>query len=69
MAMTRVAAIAFCFLEIAFATTAFAKPHRKVAPVHDVRGTSPPPVDGRRVGFVLRQDRFDRNNPNNLRSD
>jgi len=69
MAMTRVTAIAFCLLEIAFVTTAFAEPHRKVAPVYDVRGIPPPPVDGGRVGFALRQDLFDRNNPNNLRSD
>jgi len=69
MAVTRVAPIALCFLEIAFATTAFAKSHRKVAPVYDLRGISPPSVDGGRVGFVLRQDLFDRNNPNNLRSD
>ncbi len=30
---------------------------------------APKCVIGRRVGFVLRQDLFDRNHPNNLRSD
>jgi hypothetical protein len=55
-------------LEIAFATTAFAEvSHRKVAP--DIRRAQPASADGGRIGFILRQDLFDRNNPNNLRSD
>jgi hypothetical protein len=29
----------------------------------------PPSVDGGRIGWFLPQDLFDRNNPNNLRSD
>jgi hypothetical protein len=54
----------------AFATIAFAdsRPVRP-APVPDMRKI-PPPVDRGGTGFVvLRQDLFDRNNPNNLRSD
>jgi hypothetical protein len=54
---------------LAFPTIAFAKTaHTKVAPIHDVRKI-PPVIDTPRSGFVLRQDLFDRNNPNNLRSD
>ena len=52
------------FLTIAFAQTA----PKKVAPTHDVRKI-PPTIDTPRSGFILRQDLFDRNNPNNLRSD
>ena len=54
---------------VAFATIAFAdsRPVRP-APVPDMQKI-PPPVD-RGTGFVvLRQDLFDRNSPNNLRSD
>ena len=36
-----------------------------VAQTHDVRKIPPSP----RRGFILRQDLFDRNDPNNLRSD
>ncbi len=55
---------------VAFATIAFAdgRPVRP-APVRDAQKI-PPPVDRGRTGFaVFRQDLFDRNNPNNLRSD
>jgi hypothetical protein len=55
---------------VAFATIAFADstPVRP-APVPDTQNI-PPPVDRSRAGFViLRQDLFDRNSPNNLRSD
>ena len=70
MAKTRVSVVVLCFLGIAFATTAFAEvSHSKVAHVHDARRIPPSPVDRGRVGFILRQDLFDRNNPNNLRSD
>ena len=70
MAMTRVAAVVLCFLEVAFATTAFAEvSHSKVARIHDARRIPPSPVDGSRGSFILRQDLFDRNNPSNLRSD
>jgi hypothetical protein len=54
---------------LAFPTIAFAKTaHTKVTPTYDVR-TIPPSIDARTGGFILRQDLFDRNNPNNLRSD
>src|SRR5882757_6727414 len=43
-------------------------PHTKVATPHDVRKI-PPSIDIPKSGFVTRQDLFDRNNPNNLRSD
>ena len=55
---------------LAFPTLAFAQSaHTKVAPTPDSRKIPPavataPPT----VGFILRQDLFDRNNPNNLRS-
>jgi hypothetical protein len=55
---------------MAFATIAFADstPVRP-APVPNMRKI-PPPVDRGGTGFVvLRQDLFDRNNPNNLWSD
>jgi hypothetical protein len=55
---------------VAFATIAFAdsRPVRP-APVPDMQKI-PPPVDRGRTGFVvLRQDLFDRNSQNNLRSD
>jgi hypothetical protein len=54
---------------LAFPTIAFAKTARtKVAPIHDIRKI-PLAIDTSKSGFVLRQDLFDRNNPNNLRSD
>jgi len=40
----------------------------KIAMSHGARKIPPPP-DTTRPGLVLRQDLFDRNNPNNLRSD
>ena len=39
-----------------------------VPPATNVRKISPS-IDARTSGFILRQDLFDRNNPNNLRSD
>jgi hypothetical protein len=61
--------LAVFFLVSALATVALAKtPHTNVAPVRDARSLSPPVDNGRRV-LILRQDLFDRNNPNNLRSD
>ncbi len=56
-----------CYL--AFPTIVFAKSaHTKITPTRDVRRIpSSIEIPGR--GFVLRQDLFDRNNPNNLRSD
>jgi hypothetical protein len=45
------------------------RPGVVVAPTHDVRKI-PPPINAPTSGFIiLRQDLFDRNNPNNLRSD
>jgi len=40
----------------------------KATPADDFRKI-PPSAGDSRIGFVLRQDLFDRNNPNNLRSD
>jgi hypothetical protein len=64
---------------LAAATTVFAKTARtKVAAAHDVGQAAPikaapihvtPIVDSCRGTFVCRQDLFDRNNPNNLKSD
>ena len=55
---------------LALATNAFADSiPAKPAQASEVRQV-PPPVDrGRTRFFILRQDLFDRNNPNNLRSD
>ena len=54
---------------LGFTTIAFAKtPHAKTAPIRDVRKI-PPTIGAARIGFVLRQDLFDRNDPNNMRSD
>ncbi len=54
---------------LAFPTIGFAKtPHTKGASSHDVRKI-PSTIDSPKSGFILRQDLFDRNNPNNLRSD
>ena len=44
------------------------RPGFVVAPTHDVRKIAPS-IDAPTSGFILRQDLFDRNNPNNLRSD
>src|SRR5258706_196908 len=44
------------------------RPGVVVAPIHDVRKI-PPSINAPTSGFILRQDLFDRNNPNNLRSD
>ena len=68
MTQTRILAIFWAF-EAALATTAFAKNAHTRAPVaHDVRQIKLPavPLKG---GFILRQDLFDRLDPNNLRSD
>jgi hypothetical protein len=63
-----------CAMVAAIATAAFAKgPRTKVVAAHVLRQGTPtqlrPIVDSRRVIFVDGQDLFDRNNPNNLRSD
>jgi hypothetical protein len=55
---------------LAFPTVASAKAAltAKVTSTHDVR-KPPPSIAIPKSGLVLRQDLFDRNNPNNLRSD
>jgi len=45
-----------------------ARPGVAAAPTTDARNT-PQSIDAPTRGFILRQDLFDRNNPNNLRSD
>lgn len=56
------------FIFLLLPTVAFANNARtKVEPVQTAR-KGPPAIDVRPVG-ILRQDLFDRNNPNNLRSD
>jgi hypothetical protein len=62
--MMFVASCVLAFPAIAFAQT----DQTKVAKAHAVR-KSPPVINTLRGGFILRQDLFDRNNPNNLRSD
>jgi hypothetical protein len=62
--LTLVVSCALAFPTIAFAKTALTK----VAPTHDVRKI-PPTIDAPKSGLILRQDLFDRNDPNNLRSD
>jgi hypothetical protein len=59
--------VASCVL--AFPAIAFAQTDQtKVVKARSVQ-KSPPVVNTPRSGFILRQDLFDRNNPNNLRSD
>jgi hypothetical protein len=68
MAKIRVLAI-FCAFEAMLTTIALAKDlHTKTVPAHDARRT-PSPAIGSKNHFSLRQDLFDRLNPNNLRSD
>src|SRR6185312_5936042 len=66
--------ILFFALAAGVGTAAFAKaPRTKVAAAHDVRQVTPiqlaPIADKCRGCFGCWQDLFDRNNPNNLRSD
>jgi hypothetical protein len=69
MKRERFSAILLCAAAVAFATTVSAQNIRsKTAPARDIR-TIPSPVDRAKTGLILRQDLFDRNNPNNLRSD
>jgi hypothetical protein len=53
---------------VASATIAFAKQNTKLSPARGAR-TIPPSIGDNSFGFVLRQDLFDRNDPNNRRSD
>ena len=68
--MTKMRMLAiFCVFEALLTTIASAKDlHTKTVPAHDARRT-PSPVIGSKSHFILRQDLFDRLNPNNLRSD
>jgi len=63
-AIMLVASCALAFPAIAFAQTA----DTKITPTNDVRKISPT-IFVPKAGFILRQDLFDPNNPNNLRSD
>jgi hypothetical protein len=61
--------LAIFFLASVLATAALGKTQQtNVAPIRDAGRLAPPVDAGRRV-IILRQDLFDRNNPNNLRSD
>lgn len=54
---------------LAFPAIALAKAtHTKVPPTQAVR-KNPSTIETPKSGFILKQDLFDRNNPNNLRSD
>jgi hypothetical protein len=68
--MTKIRMLAiFCAFEALLTTIASAKaPRIKTVPAHDTRRT-PSPVVSSNGHFILRQDLFDRLNPNNLRSD
>jgi hypothetical protein len=57
----------FCVLEALLTTLASAKDPRTV-PAHEARRT-PSPVISSKGPLIVRQDLFDRLNPNNLRSD
>jgi hypothetical protein len=63
-AITLVVSCALACPTIAFAQTA----DTKITPTNDVRKT-PPTIVFPNGGFILKQDLFDPNNPNNLRSD
>ena len=62
------AIILVVFCALAFPTIASAKTvHTKVTPTYNIRKI-PPTTDTPKGGLILRQDLFDRNDPNNLRS-
>jgi hypothetical protein len=64
----RASAVVYCQY-VEYPAGCVVRPGVAVAPTHDVRKI-PPSIDGRTSGsIILRQDLFDRNNPNNLRSD
>jgi hypothetical protein len=61
--------VILCAFDLALATPAFAETVRtRSTPAHEVRPTRSPAALEKRAG-ILRQDLFDRINPNNLRSD
>jgi hypothetical protein len=68
--MTKIRMLAiFCAFEALLTTIASAKdPRTKTVPAHDARRTLSPVISSK-SHFILRQDLFDRLNPNNLRSD
>jgi len=68
--MTKIRMLAgFCAFEALLTTIASAQgAHTKTVPAHDARCT-PSPVISSKSHFIVRQDLFDRLNPNNLRSD
>jgi hypothetical protein len=68
MTRTRLLAI-LCILEVAFATAAFGKSrHSAAPPAQHATEVKRVPIWSR-SGFIVRQDLFDRQNPNNIRSD
>jgi hypothetical protein len=65
----KISALVLCFLQFALVTATLAKaPHPNAVPVRADRRL-PASADTTRRGPILRQDLFDRGNPNNLRSD
>ena len=68
--MTKTAMLAIlCILEVAFATTAFGKSrHSAAPPAQGATQVTRVPIWSR-SGFIMRQDLFDRQNPNNIKSD
>jgi hypothetical protein len=68
MTMIRMLAI-LCAFEALLTTVASAQaPHAKTVPAQDARRTRSPVISSK-GHFIVRQDLFDRSNPNNLRSD
>ena len=63
----RAGAVVYCQY-IEYPAGCVVRPGVEVAPTQDVRKI-PPSIDAPTRGSILRQDLFDRNNPNNLRSD
>jgi len=63
----KASAIVYCQY-VEYSAGCVVRPGVAVPPTHGVRKI-PPSIDARTSGFILRQDLFDRNNPNNLRSD
>lgn len=63
----RAGAVVYCQY-IEYPADCVVRPGVEVAPTQDVRKI-PPSIDAPTRGSILRQDLFDRNNPNNLRSD
>ena len=62
----RASAVIYCQY-VGYPAGCVVRPVVVIAPTHDARRI-PPAIDVRPTG-IIRQDLFDRNNPNNLRSD